>query len=131
VWHPPPRTHPSACTGPWRPVSGRSPRCFPRSRHVLGLPLGYLGALGSLAYFLGRAAVNTSAAEGAVGGRGMAVTGWVVGAVAMAIGSAVTLVCWWWLSPSLNPQRLDASAWRPSPTRSRGRRRAHEWLTRS
>lgn len=50
-------------------------------------------ALGALAYFLGKSAVNNiDSSNGAVGGRGMAVTGWVLGAVAMAIGSAVTLV---------------------------------------
>ena len=50
-------------------------------------------ALGSLAYFLGRAAVNNiDSSKGGLGGRGRAVTGWVLGAVAMAIGSAVTLV---------------------------------------
>jgi hypothetical protein len=50
-------------------------------------------ALGSLAYFLGKSAVNNiDSSKGGFGGRGMAVTGWVLGAVAMAIGSAVTLV---------------------------------------
>jgi hypothetical protein len=49
--------------------------------------------LGALAYFLGKSAVsNIDSSKGAVGGRGMAVTSWVLGAVAMAIGSAVTLV---------------------------------------
>jgi len=61
---------------------------------VLGLPFGIPGmALGALAYFLGKYAVNNiDSSKGAVGGRGMAVTGWVLGALAMAIGSAVTLV---------------------------------------
>jgi hypothetical protein len=50
-------------------------------------------ALGSLAYFLGKSAVdNIDSSKGGLGGRGMAVAGWVLGAVAMAIGSAVTLV---------------------------------------
>ena len=61
---------------------------------VLGLPLGVPGmALGTVAYFLGRSAVSRiDSAQGAVGGRGMAVSGLVLGAVAMGIGSAVTLV---------------------------------------
>jgi hypothetical protein len=50
-------------------------------------------ALGTLAYFLGKSAVdNIDTSKGRLGGRGMAVAGWVLGAVAMAIGSAVTLV---------------------------------------
>jgi hypothetical protein len=50
-------------------------------------------ALGTLAYFLGKSAVdNIDTSKGSLGGRGMAVAGWVLGAVAMAIGSAVTLV---------------------------------------
>ena len=61
---------------------------------VLGLPLGIPGmALGTVAYFLGKSAVSRiDSTQGAVGGRGMAVSGLVLGAVAMGIGSAVTLV---------------------------------------
>jgi len=61
---------------------------------VLGLPFGVPGmVLGTLAYFLGKSAVdNIDSSKGGVGGRGMAVTGWVLGAVSMAIGAAVTLV---------------------------------------
>lgn len=60
---------------------------------VLGLPFGIPGmVLGTLAYFLGKSAVdNIDSSKGGLGGRGMAVAGWVLGAVAMAIGSAVTL----------------------------------------
>jgi hypothetical protein len=50
-------------------------------------------ALGTVAYFLGKSAVSRiDSTQGAVGGRGMAVAGLVLGAVAMGIGSAVTLV---------------------------------------
>ena len=61
---------------------------------VLGLPLGIPGmVLGTLAYFLGRSAVSKiDASNGALGGRNMAVSAWVLGVVAMAIGSAVSLV---------------------------------------
>jgi hypothetical protein len=61
---------------------------------VLGLPLGIPGmVLGTIAYFLGRSAVSKiDASNGALGGRNMAVSAWVLGVVAMAIGSAVSLV---------------------------------------
>jgi hypothetical protein len=49
--------------------------------------------LGTIAYFLGRSAVSKiDASNGALGGRNMAVSAWVLGVVAMAIGSAVSLV---------------------------------------
>ena len=49
--------------------------------------------LGTLAYFLGKSAASRiDGSQGALGGRGVAVSGWVLGVVAMAIGSAVTLV---------------------------------------
>jgi hypothetical protein len=61
---------------------------------LLGLPAGIPGmALGTLAYFLGRSAVSRiDSSQGALGGRSVAVAGWVLGVVAMAIGSVVTLV---------------------------------------
>jgi hypothetical protein len=55
--------------------------------------------LGTLAYFIGKSAVSRiDHSQGARGGRSVAVAGWVLGAVAMAIGSAVTLV---WLVVAL------------------------------
>lgn len=61
---------------------------------MLGLPFGIPGmVLGTLAYFLGKSAVRRiDASHGALGGRGLAVYAWVFGVIAMAIGSAVTLV---------------------------------------
>jgi hypothetical protein len=61
---------------------------------VLGLPTGIPGmVLGTIAYFLGKSAMSRiDGSQGALGGRGIAVTGWVFGVVAMAIGSVVTLV---------------------------------------
>ncbi len=60
---------------------------------VLGLPFGIPGmVLGTLAYFLGKSAVSGTESSGARSGRGLAVSAWVLGVVAMAIGSAVTLV---------------------------------------
>ena len=60
---------------------------------VLGLPLGIPGmVLGTLAYFLGKSSVRRiEASEGALGGRSQAVSAWVLGIVAMIIGSVVTL----------------------------------------
>ena len=61
---------------------------------VLGLPMGIPGmVLGTLAYFLGRSAVSRiDSSKGELGGRSIAVSGWVFGVVAMAIGSVITLV---------------------------------------
>ena len=61
---------------------------------VLGLPLGLPGmVLGTLAYFLGKSAVNRiDSSQGSLGGRGLAVSSWVLGALAMGIGAVVTLV---------------------------------------
>ena len=60
---------------------------------VLGIPLGIPGmVLGTVAYFLGKSAVSRMESAGAQGGRGMAVSAWVLGVVGMAIGSVVTLV---------------------------------------
>ncbi len=61
---------------------------------LLGIPLGLPGLiLGPLAYFLGRSAVaRVDESQGRLGGRGTAVASWVMGAVATAIGAAVTLV---------------------------------------
>ena len=58
------------------------------------LPMGIPGmVLGTLAYFLGKSAVSRiDSSQGALGGRSVAVAGWVLGVVAMAIGSVVTLV---------------------------------------
>ena len=61
---------------------------------VLGLPLGLPGmALGPLAYFLGKSAVGRiDESKGELGGRSTAVAGWVIGAIATAVGAAVTLI---------------------------------------
>ncbi len=61
---------------------------------LLGIPLGIPGmTLGPLAYFLGKSAVGRiDESKGELGGRSTAVAGWVIGAIATAIGAAVTLV---------------------------------------
>jgi len=95
-WHPPPAFPPPQQARPRGSTDGRATVSLLSAIAglVLGLPFGIPGmALGSLAYFLGRSAVNNiDSSKGGLGGRGRAVTGWVLGAVAMAIGSAVTLV---------------------------------------
>jgi hypothetical protein len=61
---------------------------------LFGLFTGIAGlVLGPVAYFLGKSAVSRiDSSEGKLGGRGTAVAGWVMGAVAAAIGACVTLV---------------------------------------
>jgi len=95
-WHPPPSYPPPPQARPDGSTDGRATASLLSAIAgiVLGLPFGIPGmALGTLAYFLGKSAVDSiDNSKGGLGGRGVAVTGWVLGAVAMAIGSAVTLV---------------------------------------
>jgi hypothetical protein len=93
-WHPPPSYPP-----PKAQASGTDGRAIASLLAaifgiVLGLPFGIPGmALGTVAYFLGKSAMSRiDGSQGARGGRSLAVSGWVLGAVAMAIGSAVTLI---------------------------------------
>jgi hypothetical protein len=61
---------------------------------VLGLPFGIPGmVLGTLAYFLGKSSVSRiDSSPGTLGGRSLAVSAWVLGIIAMIIGSVVTLI---------------------------------------
>ena len=102
VWHPPPaypppRVHASGTT------EGRAIAAFVAAIAgiVLGLPLGLPGMiLGTIAYFFGKSAVTRiDCSQGALGGRGLATTSWVLGAIAMGIGAVVTLA---WLVLVLN-----------------------------
>ena len=94
-WHPPPSYPPprSRASGS---TDGRAIASLLSAIFgiVLGLPFGIPGmALGTVAYFLGKSAVSRiDSPQGGRSGRSLAVAGWVLGAVAMAIGSAVTLV---------------------------------------
>jgi hypothetical protein len=61
---------------------------------VLGLPLGVPGLVfGPIAYFMGKSAVTRiEASAGALGGRNVATTAWILGIVATAAGAVVSLV---------------------------------------
>jgi hypothetical protein len=93
-YHPPPPIPP--------PALGNAAR--PELRAVVALELGILGILfglplgvpgmilGTLAYFMGKSAlIRIEDSKGALGGRSLAATAWVLGIVAMAVGSVVTL----------------------------------------
>ena len=61
---------------------------------IFGLPTGIAGlVLGPVAYFLGKSAISRiDESQGKLGGRSTATAGWVMGAVATAVGAVVTLV---------------------------------------
>jgi hypothetical protein len=94
-WHPPP-TYPPPKSRATGSADGRAIGSLIAAIFgiILGLPFGIPGmVLGTLAYFLGKSAASRiDGSQGGRGGRSLAVSGWVLGAVAMAIGSAVTLV---------------------------------------
>ncbi len=61
---------------------------------VLGLPLGIPGLIcGPIAYFMGKSAnTRIDASAGALGGRSLAMSAWVLGIVATAAGAIITLI---------------------------------------
>jgi hypothetical protein len=61
---------------------------------ILGLPLGVPGLVfGPIAYFVGKAAgTRIEASAGALGGRNIAKTAWILGIVATAVGAVVSLI---------------------------------------
>ena len=92
-WYPPPN-HPPPRVKAARSNDGRATASLITAivGIVLGLATGILG-MGTLAYFLGKSAVSRiDSSQGSLGGRSVAVAGWVFGVLAMAIGSAVALV---------------------------------------
>ena len=97
VWHPAPAYPPPPSAWASGSTEGRaiSALLAAIAGIVLGLPLGLPGmVLGTLAYFLGKSAVSRiDSSQGALGGRGLAVSAWVLGAIAMGIGAVVT-VAW-------------------------------------
>ena len=96
AWHPPPAYPPPPRATASGATEGRAIAALIAAIAgiVLGLPLGLPGmVLGTLAYFLGKSAVSRiDSSQGAVGGRGLAVWSWVLGAIAMGIGAVVTLI---------------------------------------
>lgn len=94
VWYPPPAYPPPSARASGA-TEGRAIAALLTAIAgiVLGLPLGLPGmVLGTLAYFLGKSAVSRiDSSQGALGGNGLAVAAWVLGAIAMGIGAAVTL----------------------------------------
>jgi hypothetical protein len=91
----PPPPYPPPATRTTLPTDGRAIISLAASilGVLLGLAFGLPGlALGPLGYFMGRSAVARIEGEpGTAGGRGLAVTGWVLGIVATAIGAVVSL----------------------------------------
>lgn len=61
---------------------------------ILGLPLGLPGLVcGPIAYFMGRSAVaRIDESAGALGGRGLAMTAWIMGIVATSVGAVVSVI---------------------------------------
>ena len=94
AYHAPPPFPPPGLGGA-APTDGRAITALAASvlGILLGLPFGLPGlALGPMGYFLGRSAVARIDGEpGTAGGRSLAVTGWVLGIVATAIGAVVSL----------------------------------------
>jgi hypothetical protein len=108
VLPPPPSHHPSQAA-PYHPPPVYPPPGYSRTGPtdglgltslalgilgiVLALPMGLPGlVLGPLAYFIGKGAVTRiDASGGAIGGRGIARSGSIIGVIATAIGALVTL----------------------------------------
>ena len=93
-YHPPPADPPPSI-GRAAPTDGRAITSLIAALFgiLLGLPFGLPGlALGPMAYFLGRSAMSRiDAADVTSSGRGLALTGAVLGVVATAIGAVVSL----------------------------------------
>ena len=94
AYHPPP-TYPPPGMGRAAPTDGRAITSLAASilGILTGVPFGVPGlVLGPLGYFLGRSAMaRIDGAPGTIGGRSLAVAGWVFGVVATAIGAVVSL----------------------------------------
>jgi len=61
---------------------------------VFGLPLGVPGLIcGPIAYFMGKSANRRiDASAGALGGRSLAMSAWVLGILATGVGAIITLI---------------------------------------
>lgn len=94
-YHPPP-AYPPPSLGRAAPVDGRAIMSLAVAiiGVAFGLPFGLPGlVLGAVAYFTGKSAIaRIDSSQGALGGRSLAATGWVLGVVATAVGAVVSLV---------------------------------------
>ena len=94
-YHPPP-SYPPPVYGRAQSVDGRAVVALVLAivGLVLGLPLGIPGLIcGPIAYFMGRSASRRiDASAGALGGRSLAMSAWVLGIVATAAGAIITLI---------------------------------------
>ena len=94
-YHPPP-SYPPPVYGRARSVDSRAVVALVLAivGLVLGLPLGIPGLIfGPIAYFMGKSASRRiDASAGALGGRSLAMSGWVLGIVATAAGAIISLI---------------------------------------
>lgn len=94
-YHPPP-SYPPPAYGKSQSVDGRAVVALVLAivGLVLGLPLGVPGLVcGPIAYFMGKSANRRiDASAGALGGRSLAMSAWVLGIVATAAGAIITLI---------------------------------------
>jgi hypothetical protein len=95
AYHPPP-SYPPPAYGKAQPLDGRAVVALVLAivGLVLGLPLGVPGLIcGPIAYFMGKSANRRiDASAGALGGRSLAMSAWVLGIVATAAGAVITLI---------------------------------------
>jgi len=94
-YHPPPAYPPPAYGRP-QSLDGRAVVALVVAivGLVLGLPLGVPGLVcGPIAYFIGKSANRRiDVSGGALGGRSMAMTAWILGIVATAASAVITLI---------------------------------------
>jgi hypothetical protein len=94
-YHPPPSYPPPAYSGRGALDNGAAiALAMAVVGLILGLPLGVPGLIfGPIAYFMGKSAASRIAASaGALSGRNIAMTAWVLGIIATAAGAVVSLV---------------------------------------
>jgi len=107
---PNPTQSPAAPTAPYHPPPSYPPPAYGRAQStdgravaalviaifglILGLPLGIPGLVcGPIAYFMGKSANRRiDSSGGALGGRSLAMTAWILGIVATAAGAVITLI---------------------------------------
>ena len=94
-YHPPP-SYPPPAYGRAQSTDGRAVVALVVAIFglVLGLPLGVPGLVcGPIAYFMGKSANRRiDASGGALGGRSVAMTAWILGILATAAGAVITLI---------------------------------------